>query len=153
MSTIEISYNERTQARSVEIVNITATTKALRLYEADGNAIELGILEPNKSTSVMFIRHGGEVFVGYLWMNPSLFDADGNCLEPHCPGTSLRDLVTYIAEGRCPSTMAYFTDLNCSCSVLSIRLVFLSPYTVDPAVQRYLEAKVDFHRMPKEIFH
>ena len=91
------------------------------------------------------------MLTGFQCLNPALHTPDGQCLEEHTPGVSLRYLVAYIGQGN--AARAYVADLSCTESVLSFRLVLSCPFkNVAQMAERYFEANMELHSVPKELF-
>ena len=104
------SGNHYQHARYIEVVHIAGNIKALRIGGSDeASIIDLCVTEPKFPTTVVFSRHGGKVLTGFQCLNPALHTPDGQCLEAHTPGVSLRDLVAYIGQGN--AARAYVADM------------------------------------------
>ena len=150
MSTATSIRPEALQAAAMSIINLDPTTKALRLHEANGRTVELGV-----AGAVLFCRYGGLVYAGVSWINPDDYDADGK--SHGCCGTPLHKVVEFFrngsrfADGEMPSMtpLAYFQNLEeTSPTSISLRLIFRSPFLRDPTAEHFIEETVDFHRMP-----
>ena len=147
---------EANAVRALELVNLDSTTKAARLYDAAGNSLLIGIVGGEGST-VVFVSRDSEVYVGYLYMNPGLYEADGKRLYDHALGSPLHEAIELLVgiksyrlcdQSLLPPKLAYFTDLEAEPSSLRFRLVIRVPNFCDLTQERFLEADVVFHKLP-----
>ena len=154
---IQLRIMKRETPPPMTIINLDPTTKAIRLHDHAGRTVELGVVGAN--SSVLFLRYGGSVYVGFSWVKPDHYDADGqsqgSCGTPlHKVVEFIRDEVEFVRDDK-PDTppslppLAYFTDLDETRSPsLSLRLIFRSPFLLNPTAELFIEQTVDFHRMP-----
>ena len=129
------------------VVELDETTKALRLHDADGREVQLGLLAKDAS-SLLFLRYEGLVFIADAPMNPALHDVEGNCLQLHAVGTPLHWELNGMLDGKEEALVGYFTGFEFKEDRTGVRLRLVLRGPNPETRELFLEKSMEFVRVP-----